>query len=137
MIFILQLIFALWNGYVIRWKLRNDTGASVTWHQIGVLNKSGLGLISFVGFVPVPYAAIINPFFLLSGWYGIALTVIFNLLFTYWIYNFIINWINNWSWRYLGEGKKGNMNYFGTFFVLILASLAITTMAIFDKLDLI
>lgn len=137
MIYLLLLIFALWNGYVIKWKLRNDTDASTTWHQIGVLNRSGLILISFVGFLPDPYAAIINPLFLVPGWYGIALTVILNLLLTFWIYNFIINWVNNWNWRYLGKGIKGDMKYFGAFFTLILATLAITTMAIFDKLELI
>lgn len=100
MIYLLILLFAAWNGYVIRWKHLNTKRDSDMWHRIGVVNKIGLLLLVLAMFLPDWYGYVINPFALLTGWYGISLTILVAFLCSYFFYNMIINRIRGLPWYY-------------------------------------
>ena len=107
MLYIAIILFALWNGYVIRWKLKNEH--SQTWHSIGwwvrlVVVAMMLSFYFDVGFIA-------DPALLLDTWYGVGVTSLTSLVCGYWVYNLIINKINGWDWDYLGKGKKGGFGY--------------------------
>jgi len=101
MIYLLILLFALWNGYVIRWKHHNGNRDSKIWHMIGRLCVGGL-LIT--GLLPLFSwgVYVINPALLLTPWHGGVLTVLLAFGCSYWIYDRIINHINGWRWDYAG-----------------------------------
>lgn len=46
MIYLLIILFAIWNGYVIRWKLMNEQAYSKRWYKIGLWNRVGLLIIA-------------------------------------------------------------------------------------------
>lgn len=100
MIYLLIILFAFWNGFVIRWEQNKfDTRQtdSKIWHKIGVLNRGGLWLIAIL-------SQIGNPIMLLfDKWWAEGITTILIIGLSYWIYNLIINKINRWKWDYQKE----------------------------------
>lgn len=102
MLYLLIILFAFWNGFVIRWKLRNDQFASKKWHKIGWFARVAVLLIALFPFFPEWYWYILNPAALLSGLHGGLLTCLLIIGVSYWLYNYIINRINGWDWDYVG-----------------------------------
>lgn len=115
MLYLLIILFAIWNGFVIKWKLKNDQTASKKWHSVGFWARAGLLIAVLLFYLPEYAWVIVCPGFILGGWYGAALTTVTTFIFSYWIYNLIINKINGWKWDYLGEGEYGDMWYVGGF----------------------
>lgn len=125
MILLAMFFFGLWNAFVVKdLNDKTDTTARDNWHRIGVVNKLLLAAIGLVGFLPPEYFYLINPFVLFPRWYGIILSSIVFLLLCYWLYNMIINRVNNLKLIYLSKGNYGDMFYVGSFFIVLLSFVA-------------
>jgi len=112
MIYLILILLAFWNGYVIKWKLKNDKKATKIWHKIGFWQRVGLLIIGCVVYISGswdPY--IINPIYFLHGWPGLLVTISLFTWVSYIGYNAIINWVNGWKWFYLGKKKYGGDLY--------------------------
>lgn len=112
MIYLLIILFAYWNAYVIRWKL-NRFGTSERdsriWHRIGVPIRIGVLLIALYPFMGSWYTYVLNPACGLNSWHGGILTILLIFGMSYWLYNYIINRINKWDWDY--NGFKDRKHY--------------------------
>jgi len=114
MIYLLIILFAYWNGYVIKWKLNNDKKASDIWHTQGFWARMFVVGALLYAYLPNEWIAIANPAYLLDWYYGIPITVLVCSVLGYWVYNIIINKVNGWRWNYLGV----SVNYlWGLFFI--------------------
>jgi len=123
-------LFGIWNGYVIRWRRRNDKRDSKRWHIVGRLC---VGLLLFMGILPLFSwgVYVINPFLLLSPWHGGVVTLFLAFGCSYWIYDMIINYINGWDWDY--SGSKDSRFWRGELYVWIFL---VTILLIFgNRLD--
>ena len=92
--FILAILFALWNGLVIKWYLTKDQKWSKYWHGVGMLIRA----------VPL--------YFVYPHWGWMLLYC--NVAYT--IYDEIINLVNGWGLGYIGttsalDRKLGKWSY--------------------------
>ena len=122
MAYLLIILFAVWNGLVIRWKLKNDQLASKKWHKVGWFARVLVLLIALFPFMPEWYWYVINPAALLVGWHGALLTILLITGMSYWLYNYIINRINGWKWDY--NGFEDNKHYRVLLYVYSVITLA-------------
>ena len=95
------LLFAVWNGLVIRWKLTGN--GSDLWHAVGFVIR-------------------IMPVFLIWDNYTVFL-LYFNFAWT--VYDMIINLINGWNLFYIGKTSTteklfGKLTLIGKAILLIL-----------------
>ena len=90
-IFLMIIFFSLWNGYIIRWKLRNEKKSSKIWHKLGW----------FVRFIP--FLAIGIEYW--GSWERVIVYELALLLFGWILYDPPINLIN--EWKILHIDRKG------------------------------
>ncbi len=133
MIFLRAILFGVWNGLNIKWKLTSSQDASTKWHSVGWWYRLMFALVVVSQFLPDWAQVIVNPAFLFDWWYGIPLSLITLLVLDYWLYNAIINWYNAWKWNYLGDGKYGGFWYKAGLPICMLVMLALMSVAIVTK----
>ena len=131
MIFLRAILFAVWNGLNIKWKLRG-TGSD-EWHTVGWWYRAVFALVVVSQFMPEWFQYIVNPAFMFDWWYGIPITLLTLLVLDYWLYNAIINWSMQWKWNYLGKHRYGGFWYTGGLVVCIFLTLILTAFAIISK----
>ena len=102
-VLLIALLFAVWNGLVIKWYLTKDQKYSTYWHIVGYL----------IRVIPLYY---IYPNI---TWILIYINIAWNL------YDIIINKINGWDWFYIGKTSAteklfGKLTLIGKALLLIL-----------------
>ena len=107
MIYLLIILVAVWNGLVIRWRNDRNKKDSKLWHMLGRVLVIGIFFIGIMPFVSGWYQYVVNPFALLTPWHGAFLSLLIVFGLSYWIYDIIINWINNFvnGWDYHNSSK--------------------------------
>ena len=133
MIYLLIILFAYWNGYVIKWKLNNDKKASDIWHTQGFWARMFVVGALLYAYLPNEWMAIANPAYLLDWYYGIPITVLVCSVLGYWVYNIIINKVNGWRWNYLGDGVVGGWAYLVSMVIVGALAIGLTMIAIAEK----
>jgi len=108
MIYLLIVLFAIWNGLVIWWKHKNDALTKKKWHKVGWFARVAILFVALFPFLPEWYWYVLNPAALLGGWHGGLLTVLLITGVSYWLYNYIINKINHWDWDYIGFDDRSH-----------------------------
>lgn len=105
--YLLIILFAVWNGLVIKWKHSNSGEVSKKWHSVGWWARVMVLVMMYQGLMPNWYNNIMNPATLLEGpIHAGVLTFLLVFGVSYWGYNYIINEINAWDWDYLEDNKN-------------------------------
>lgn len=85
-VFCIIVLVAVWNGYVIRWKLTGKQKYSNIWHVVGFFVRLCLVAVVYIN----------------SGW-----LIALGAGFICWLpYNIIINIVNKWPIFYIGKTSK-------------------------------
>ena len=85
LIYLLIILFAIWNGHTIRWQKTGIQLHSKIWHRIGFAIRAILCLILFLEY---------------TWWIALIAAAIS------WLpYNMIINYINHWPIFYFGKSS--------------------------------
>jgi hypothetical protein len=124
MIYLIPLVFGIWNGFVIKWKQLNDSKASALWHKIGRVTLGMVMLTLFIPDLPQWFLYVMNPVQLFGDYNAyriiLALGIYFSLCWS--PYDMVINWVREMKWNYIGAGKDPKFHWPT---VIVIASLTL------------